>query len=146
MIFKIFKAIWFLSVLAVLAVLLLVYASLPEQVVVQEVGSDMVRVSREVLFYIVLGLLALLNVMVYVIGKLFPTDKTFRAWFHGLIISLNIFFIIALNMVNLYNSNEKFDYERIGFIIYGSVILVAGWAISWPLVKLFTRNSSKQTV
>jgi len=135
-----------LSVLAVLAVLLFVYASLPEQVIVQDDANGMVRVSREVLFYVVLLLLTVINVLVYVMRKLFPADLTLRAWFHGLIITLNIFFITALFLVNVYNSNENFRYERIGFVIYGSVILIAGWAVSWPVVKLLSRNSSKQTV
>jgi len=146
MILKVFKSIWFLSVLSVLAVLLFVYASLPEQVIVQDDANGIVRVSREALFYVVLLLLTVINVLVYVMRKLFPTDLTLRAWFHGLIITLNVFFITALFLVNVYNSNENFRYERIGFVIYGSVILVAGWAISWPVVKLVSRNSSKQSV
>lgn len=137
---------WFLSVLAVLAVLLYVYASLPEQVVVQETEGEFIKVSREALFYIVLALLAVINVLVFGIGKLFPKNYTFRAWFHGLVITLNIFFVIGLFMVNLYNSNENYRYEEIGFVIYGSVILVAGWALSWPVLKLFNRNNTKQTV
>jgi hypothetical protein len=51
--------------------------------------------------------------------------------------------IIGVNFIALYNSAEKFDYQAIGPIIYGGIVLVVGWAISWPLYavarKLFSR-------
>lgn len=134
MVLKLFKAVWFLSLLAVLTVFMFVYASLQETVSVQE-G---VVLSREAFFYLVLFLLAIINVSVFIFMKLYKkeTEQDFLSWILGLIIAINIFFVVALNFINLYNSNEKFEYSRLGFIIYGSIFLIMIWAIGWPLYTL----------
>jgi hypothetical protein len=137
---KVFRSFWFVSLLAVLGVLLWVYASLPEEVVVQEEGSSYIKLSKEVLFYAVLAIIAIMNVLVYVMSSMFKKDLNFRAWFHGLIMTLNIFFIVALMALNTYNSNEKFDFTRIGFMIYGSVGLVVCWAVAWPTYSIFRKK------
>ena len=140
---KMFKAGWFLSLLAVLTVFMLVYASLQETVVIQETDK-IVSISRESFFYAILGVLAIINVVVFIFMKLYKKGhEDFLSWFFGLIIVINLFFIIALNFVNLYNSNEKFDYSRIGFLIYGSVGLILIWTIGWPVYSVFKRFSNK---
>lgn len=146
MILKIFKSLWFLSLLALLAALLYVYASLPESVVVQEDGPAIVTLSRDTFFYIVLAFITLINVLVYAVKRFFQRDESLRAWFHGLIITINIFFIIALFLVSSYNSGERFKFESIGFVIYGSVALVLVWAAAWPLYQILKRSSSKSHV
>jgi hypothetical protein len=143
MILKIFKSLWFLSMLALLAALLYIYASLPESVVVQEDGPAIVTLSRDSFFYMVLALIILINVLVYVVKKFFLREESLRAWFHGLIITINIFFIVALFLINSYNSGERFDYSSIGFVVYGSVLLVIGWAAAWPIYQLLKRLSPK---
>lgn len=146
MILKIFKSLWFLSLLALLAALLYVYASLPESVVVQEDGPAIVTLSRDMFFYIVLAFITLINVLVYAVKRFFRREESLRAWFHGLIITINIFFIIGLFLISSYNSGERFRFERIGFVIYGSVALVMVWAAAWPLYQVFKRSSSKSHV
>ena len=143
---KIFKGLWFLSVLALLMTLLYGYAGWQEQLVIREQGEIKLLMSREVVFYVFVGIFVLVNVLVYLIARLFTGEETFRAWFYGLIITINIFFIIAMNLIGLYNSYEKFDYGRIGFIIYGSVGLIILWAIAWPLYALFQKFFIKQSV
>lgn len=132
--------------LVVLANLLYVYASLPEQVVVQDESDGRILASREFFFYFIAVLLVIVNVMVYLTTRVFAGQESFRAWFHGLIITMNIFFVFALNLIQVYNSNEQFDFARIGFIIYGSVILVVGWAISWPAYVAYRKIFAKQAV
>lgn len=139
MVLKIFRAIWFLSMLAMLAVLLLVYAYLPETVVIQE--ADHVVVSKEIIFYSVLILGAIVNTLVYVISRLYSKDEGLRTWFHGLVITINFFLIISLSYINLYNSQEKYDFSRLGFVMYGSVGLVIVWVLTLPLIKFFYRKS-----
>ena len=143
---KIFRAVWFLSVLSVLANLLYIYATLPGQVIIQEDGATQISVDREIMFYSVVIVLALVNVLVYVISKFFPRDEDFRAWFHGLILTINIFFIVGISLVGLYNSTEKFDYSRIGFVVYGSLGLILVWAVSWPIYRVVRGLSVKQSV
>jgi hypothetical protein len=146
MVLKLFKAAWFLSMLAALANLLYVYASLPEQVSLMEEGIESAHIYREQLFYSAMAMIALANVMVYLFSKKLAPKEDFRAWLHGLVITLNIFFIIGMSFISLYNSTERFDFSRIGFIIYGSVGLVAAWALSWPVYLTVKRLTAKQPV
>jgi hypothetical protein len=94
----------------------------------------------------VLGLLTITNVLVYVIASLYKNDLSFKAWFYGLVITLNLFFVVGLFLINAYNSDERFDFSRIGFVIYGSVGLMILWAISWPIVKIIAAKKSDQSV
>jgi hypothetical protein len=143
---KIFRAVWFVSLIGVLCALLYVYADLPENVIVQQQGIETVLIARDVFFYIVLGLLTITNVLVYVIASLYKNDLSFKAWFYGLVITLNLFFVVGLFLINAYNSDERFDFSRIGFVIYGSVGLMILWAISWPIVKIIAAKKSDQSV
>ncbi len=146
MILKIFKAIRFLSMLAVFACLLYVYASLPEEVIVVDDGLENIAIGKEVLFYSALALLAMVNVLVYLFSKRVAPDEHFRTWLNGVVIFSNIFFIIALSFISLYNSAEKFNFNQIGFIIYGSVGLVGLWVTSWPVYQLIRKFLSKEAV
>lgn len=143
---KIFKVIWFFSLFALLGVFMYVYASLPDPVTVSE-NARVISLSKETLFYITLAILALTNASVFAVSRIFPvTDHDFKAWFYGLIVCANLFFVVGLCFISLYNSTEKFDYERIGFIIYGSLMILIGWSISWPIFRVAQRFFSKQTV
>ncbi len=135
---KVFKAIWFLSLIIFLGVFMYNYASLPETVVVIEAETP-ISLSRDVLFYSFLVMAAILNLFVFLINKLFANHIEFRAWFYGLITSLTIFLIVGINFIALYNSSEKFNYQDIGLIIYGSIALVVVWVLSWPIYKVAKR-------
>jgi len=146
MVLKLLKAVWFLSMLATLGALLFVYASLPQEVLVQDDTEARVAISNELFFYLAMLLIAISNALVYVMAKVFKTNEELRAWFYGLIITLNIFFIIGMNFISLYNSEEKFDYDRIALIIYGSLALIILWAAAWPVYVIFKRSSLKSLI
>ena len=137
MILKVFKAVWFLSLLGVMGNLMYVYAGLPEQVnVAEEGGATTYVMNREALFYSALAFIAILNLLIFLFSKSITPGEGFRTWLHGLVITLNIFFVVGFSFIGLYNSSEHFDYTRIGPIIYGSVGLVVLWAISWPVYSV----------
>lgn len=140
---KLFRAVWFLSMLIVLANLLYVYAGLPEQVSLMEEGIESFSIGKEQVFYSAMTLIALANVMVYLFSRKITPSEDFRTWLHGLVITLNIFFIIGMSFIGLYNSAEKFDFSRIGFIIYSSVGLVGLWATSWPVYLVVKKVLAK---
>lgn len=146
MVLKLLKAIWFLSMLATLGALLFVYASLPQEVLVQDDIEARVAISNELFFYLAMLLIVISNALVFVMAKVFKTNEELRAWFFGLIITLNIFFIIGMNFISLYNSEEKFDYDRIAVIIYGSLALIILWAVAWPVYVIFKRSSLKSLI
>jgi len=146
MILKIFKGVWFVSVIGLLTTMMLVYASLGETVVIQEDGLDRVTLPRESFFYTVLILSAVVNVTVYLIKRFYLKNEDFRAWYHGLVITINLFLVVSLFLINAFNSGERFDFAGIAFVVYGSVGLIVAWALAWPVIKVFKRFSAKSTI
>lgn len=130
--------------LAVLANLLYVYASWPEQVVIMEEGPELFSLGRDSLFYIAMTVIALVNVVVYLFSKNIAPANDFRTWLNGLVIVLNFFFIIALSFIAVYNSAEKYDFSSIGWIIYSSFALVALWIVGWPVYLIGRKILAKQ--
>lgn len=143
MILRILKVIWFFSLLATSAVLFYVYASLPASVSFAE-GEGGTGIQREHFFYIVLALLATFNLLVFVMRRLYAVEEEWNlvAWFYGLVVCLNLFLIVAMSFTSLINSGEKFDYPRIGAIIYGSLLLLAAWSATWPVYRVLRKMRS----
>jgi hypothetical protein len=137
---RILKVIWFFSLLATSGVLFYVYASLPETVSLIE-GTEGASISREYFFYLALGLLAVFNFMVFILRRLYTVEEPWNvvAWFYGLVVFLNLFVLVSLSFTSLINSGERFDYPRIGVIIYGTLLLLAGWSVAWPISLVFRR-------
>lgn len=141
---KLFRAAWFLSVLLVLANLLYVYASLPEKVVVQDTSNF--NVGREWFFYITMLTIVGINLLVYFIKMVYYNGENLRSWFHGLIITINIFIVVSLQALNVFNSHEMFDHNRLNFYLGGSLVLILLWATLWPLYLIFQKFFVKQAV
>ncbi|MEX1238106.1 MAG: hypothetical protein WEB30_00255 [Cyclobacteriaceae bacterium] len=141
---KLFRAAWFLSILVVWANLLYVYASLPELVTVQE--DEPISINREWLFYMLMVTIVTINVLVYFFKMMYGDAENLRSWFHGLIITINIFLIVSMQALNVYNSTEMFNHNRVGFYITGSLGLIVLWAAFWPLYLGFQKFVFKQVV
>jgi hypothetical protein len=141
---KLFRAMWFLSVLVVLANLLYVYASLPEEVIVQE--NERLFVNREWLFYILMMSIVLINMLVYLFKLMFQNGEDIRSWFHGLVITINIFIIISMQALSVYNSSEIFNHSIVGIYLTGSLVLVLLWALSWPVYLLLQKFFLKEAI
>jgi hypothetical protein len=63
-----------------------------------------------------------------------------------LIIAINIFFIIAMQALNVYNSAEVFDHSRVSVLLTGSLALILIWAAIWPLYLIVQKFLIKQAV
>lgn len=146
MVLKISKGVWFVSVLGVLAALLYVYANLPEQVLVMQQGTDLFHLGREGFFYASLAAITLVNALVFVFSALFKKDSALRTWFNLLTVCLNVFFVISFFLVSAINSFEKFNFEKIGFMVYGSLMLIALCALGWPVYWLIRKFSGKPSL
>ncbi|MBL7853952.1 MAG: hypothetical protein JNL17_06130 [Cyclobacteriaceae bacterium] len=143
MISKIFKVVWVFSLFAVLGLFMYAYAGLPDPVVIFEADLP-IQTSRNLLFYGALVVITLANFLAFANSNLLRHQPDgFKSWLYGLIIVLNIFFVIALNFISLYNSGERFDYTRLGIIIYGVLILVLVWALAWPVLAIGRRFFAK---
>jgi hypothetical protein len=146
MVLRVFRGIWFISLLGVLIALLYVYAGLPQQVIIQEDAIQQITISKETFFYAMIVFAAIINALVFLVRQWVKGQEAFKSWFHGLIICLNIFFIVAYFMISSYNSFENFNFNTVGFIIYGSVGLMVLWAITWPVYSLTRKFFTKQLV
>ena len=144
MVLKLLKLVWFLSVLVVLANLLYTYASLPQTVVIQE--DEYVAIDREWLFYILMISIVVINALVYLMKTMFLREQNLRAWFHGLVITINVFFIIAMNALNVYNTTDTFDQSLVIYYVTGSLALILIWAAIWPLYLIYQKIFVKQAV
>ncbi len=137
---KIFRSVWFLSVLAALFVLLYQYAAWPEDVVIGQGEVNFVTLSRDMFFYSSMFVLAFVNASVYIARTFAKQIEEFQAWFYGFIAVINFFMVIALSFISLFNSNEDFRFDQIGFVIYGSLILVFAWMLGGLLYWLVRKN------
>ncbi len=145
MVINIFKGIWFFSLIGLLFVFFYVYASLPEKIVIYG-DSEQVIISKELLFYSSIAWIAIWNVLVYLVPAIVKPTEKFMWWLLGLIICLNLFFVITISFVNVFNSNERYDYENIGYVIYGILSLLIGWVVSWPIYLFSQKIIRKQAV
>lgn len=142
---------WFVSLIGFLASLLLTYAGLKESVAIPYSSNKSAlyfSFSRETFFYFFLAVGAVINVMKYVVGGVLSKKKhdPFRTWFHGLIVTLHIFFIVIISFVEVLNSGADYRFDSIGFIIYGSVGLIVLWMLGWPVYRTFYKSVDKQLI
>lgn len=142
-ILRIFRSVWFLSLLAVTVTLMYGYASMREEVVVREAVHSTLRISRETFFYMVLAMLTIINVFVFIIARIMVRSEDFKSWFYGLVITFNIFFIVGIGFVSLYNSGETYDYSRLQPVMYGSIALLLLWSFAWPVYVSYKRLAGK---
>ncbi|MEI9921854.1 MAG: hypothetical protein WDO14_24145 [Bacteroidota bacterium] len=139
---KIFRVVWFFSIIAVLGFFMYTYAALPDPLVILD-GEEQLIIGKETWFYAILALVAIFNMFVFVLRSLHKNRREgegFVTWFYGLVICLNLFVIVAVSFVSLFNGGERFEYERIGVIIYGSIILMVAWAFAWPVYLIFAKK------
>ena len=133
---KIFRVIWIISFLAVLVVFFYAYAALQDTV---HLGLGTLAVSRSGFFYFLLSLLALTNASGVASGKLL-SDDFLKSWFYGLLASMHLFLIAALVFLAILNSNEQYDYSRLGPFVILAFGLFAGWMLALPVLGFFRRS------
>ena len=141
---KVIKRVWGVSLLATLACLLFVYASLPAQVGYEsdQVGQAVAFVTRDTFFYIMLGVLSLTNVLFY--GLVHYANSRFhegllvtlRSWSFSFATVLNAFFVVGMLFINTFNSGEQFNYQNLGYLIYFTLGLIMIWLLSFPFIVI----------
>lgn len=125
---KIFKTIWVISLLAATGTFLYAYATLPETVV-----FGLGTTSRGSFFYAALILLTVMNSAAFILPKLLDSD-TLIAWFYGALATFHLFAVSSFIFLGVINSNETYDYSRLGPMVIGSFALFCGWLLVLPWV------------
>ncbi|GAA0190334.1 hypothetical protein GCM10009122_51800 [Fulvivirga kasyanovii] len=145
---RLIKAFWFLSLIVGLAVLLYIYAGLPEQVAYQigEAGG-MSYMGREAFFYLSLAALVIANFSLYTVSRSLryrrkSTNTLMTNWQLSLAGVFNFFFIVIWNFISLFNSGENFNYDNFGYMIYVALGLIVIWMIALPVLLIRHQASS----
>ncbi len=63
---KIFRVVWFFSIIAVLGFFMYTYAALPDPLVILD-GEEQLIIGKETWFYAILALVAIFNMFVFVL-------------------------------------------------------------------------------
>jgi hypothetical protein len=139
MILKLFKGIWFFSLMGLFGLFFYMYAGLPEKVVFSE-SEGSLSISRNGFFYFSIILIAVINVLVFAVTKLLSHgDQGFSSWFYGLIVTFNFFFTTSLGFIHVFNGGDRYDYSQMGPAMYGSLFLLCAWMISWPVYLIYKK-------
>ncbi|UII30754.1 hypothetical protein LVD17_20890 [Fulvivirga ulvae] len=145
---RLIKSFWFLSLIIGLAVLLYIYAGLPEQVA-YEIAPEggMSYISRETFFYLSLAALVIANFSLYTVSRSLRYRKEsinvlMTNWQLSLAGVLNFFFIVIWNFISLVNSGENFNYDNFGYMIYVALGLIVIWIIALPVLLIRHQASS----
>jgi hypothetical protein len=142
MILKIFKGVWFFSLLGLLALFFYVYASMPEVVLFSD-DTEVVSMSRNNFFYLFVSVMAVVNVLVFMIDKLVNRSiQGFSAWFYGLVVTLNAFFFSTLLYLLALNGGDRYDFSRMGPAMFGTMILILLWLIGGAFYFILKKNPS----
>lgn len=144
---KIIRAFWYVSVLVVFGGMMYSFAGLPEEVQLLE-GLD--PFSKDIYFYIILAIIALSNFLIYSVSYRFAKRKQVNAvvsvlptWLGSLNFTLNLFYFVGLMYVMMYNSNEKWDYQLLGYGVMVSIGLITVSLFSLPFLILYNKQNKQ---
>lgn len=142
MVFRIFKVIWIISLIAVCGVFFYAYSALPDQV---SLGTENNALSKSAFFYLFIGVLALFN------GTAFSVSRLIRqpwklSWYFGMLSCLHLFLISTFIFLAILNSSERYDYSRLGPTVIGSFIVFVLWIAAFPMVPFFTKSAHQESV
>lgn len=144
MILKIFKVIWFVSLLAMTGVFVYSYASWPQLVNFSEKEGG-AALDKGILFYICLGLAAIFNALIFVVTRIKFSDA-FTTWYYGLVTVFHSFLVSGFIFITIFNSLETYDYSMVGPTLYASIIILMLWSAAWPIYVLYNRLSAQAKV
>lgn len=152
---KVTKLLYTLSIFVFLAILLYVYAFLPDQIGIffERDGSASLTIQRADFFYAALGLFVLTNGAILLYRKMnrghlnlgktsfedMSTAEQVYHWLMGLSFVINVIYIFSIMFVGMYHNSEHFDITNYVALIYIGPILLAGW-IFWFIYLQFSKR------
>ena len=140
---KLLKAIWFVSLLAVTAFLLYVYAGLydGQQVMLLHAFS----LDKEAFFFSTLVFLLIYNFLFYTIqwrirNRNSETENFIKGWLMGLGAAMNFFLFIILTFIQVRNGGENFDFTSLGYLIYVAIAVLVIWSLVLPVYLIKSKK------
>ena len=139
---RLIKYLWFITVLALLASLLWIYASLPNEVGVlaNEFGEANEFLEKNQFFYVFFGFFALINIILFGLRNMLvsqterfshqldPSRRSLQLslsqWMLAFASSLNIFFILALVYLAAFNSTDVNSLQTYQVLVYAGPVLI----------------------
>lgn len=134
---RLIKALWFVTLLAVSAFLLFVYAGFREDQVIY-LSDDLAGVGREAFFFLSLLIIVIVNFSFYALSwRLRKRDNEFsefiKGWLMGLAGAFNFFLIVVLSFIQIFNGGENFTYTNFGYLIFVSLGVIGIISFSLPV-------------
>lgn len=141
------KAFYFLSIFFFLIVLMFIYSSSPEFVTYElsDRGLPLKQISKELFFYLFLGIFVVSNVLLIVpaklielqynltLKKLFPKGGRFRemmlVWIYSFAGMVNFSSIILVFYLHRITHIEEFRNSSFSFFFYLVPIIFVGWIL-----------------
>lgn len=147
---KFTRPFWLLTFLFLFIVFILSYAFLESQVIIyinEESGNPSI-IKKQNYFYWGLGLILITNIVLYLFSKLirvtFKVDayflKTLSDWFISLAGILNIFLLLSIVFILLFNRMEGFDPSILGYLLYLCVFVMFVWMGRLVILLIKDRN------
>ena len=132
-----------LSIVFFLAILLLVYAFLPDPsgLLFNEEGIIMFSTSRNTFFFSGLIIFVLIQTLGVVFGhNILKKNNTtswrnFSTWFLGMRLSINLFLILLLIFIGLANNAVDYSFDSIRLLAYLGPAILIGWLCTFPLFR-----------
>jgi len=140
--FKIISVFFSASIVLFLAVLMIVYAFMPESagILFNDKGDRIQEISRDTFFYATLIGFVLFQLLFYlfivnVLNKKFNTSKKINMsiWFKGMFLAINFFFILMLIFIGLANNAIDYTFTSIEYISFLGPGLIVVWLLIFPI-------------
>jgi len=152
---KAIKFCYLVSVPLFLVTLSYYYALLPGTVGVYFDASGLVSYSvlKGVFFYACIGVFVLTNGIIFLYRRMIKAHVNLDHidfsqmnrveinyhWFNGFSLMLNVFYILSILFIGLYNSREKFDINNYAALVYIGPIIIVSW-ILWFIYLQITKK------
>ena len=140
--FKIITVFFSASIVLFLAVLMIVYAFMPESagILFNDEGDRIQEISRDTFFYAALIGFVLFQLLFYlfivnVLNKRFNTGKKINMsiWFKGMFLAINFYFILMLIFIGLANNAIDYTFTSIEYISFLGPGLIVVWLLIFPI-------------
>ena len=127
---KLLKFFTTFTVFIFLAVILIVYAFIPDPsgLLYNKEGYRILSISRNTFFYSTIFIFVFLQVIPILFNKLVLTDKknhmlqNIEIWFQGMRLAINLFIILMLIFIGLANNAVDFSFSSIHYLHRNSMV------------------------